>query len=232
MFFHEFEAIADEYPDLHRTVEQLDDRLSGICSPAPLRIGDLSCVLDADVNQVASVFDLLEQQGVVCAQSMVECEWCQTLMPADDFLEAVEDEDAFECSGCDRVYSRRTTPMRVYRLASHALERTIANTKQRAVEVDSPPFDEPLSERAQIVLIAMVELNAIDSDRRQTTEEIACKALGNKSEGNTLKGVMAELKTRKLINSKTGRGGGCWLTANGRQRAEKLRPGNRNSATV
>lgn len=232
MFFHEFEAIADEYPDLRKVVEQLDDRLSGICSPAPLRVGDLSCVLDADVNQVASVFDLLEQQGVVCAESMVECERCQTLMPADDYLEAVEDEDAFECSGCDRVYSRSTTLMRVYRLTSNALERTVANTRQRAVEVSSPSCDEPLCERAQIVLIAMTELDAIDSDDRQSAEAIAEKALGDRSEGNTLKGVMADLKTRKLISSKTGRGGGYWLTANGRQRAEKLHSGNRNSATV
>ena len=232
MFFHEFETIADEYPDLRKVVEQLDDRLSGICSPAPLRIDDLSCVLDADVNQVASVCDLLERQGVVYAQSMVECDRCQTLMPADDYLEAVEDEDAYECSGCDRVYSRTTTLMRVYRLSPHALERTIANTNQRAVEVSSLPCDEPLCERAQIVLLTMIELDAIDSDERQSTEAIAEKALGNRSEGNTLKGVMAELKTRKLINSKTERGGGYWLTANGRQRAEKLRSGNRNSATV
>lgn len=232
MFFHEFEAIADEYPDLHRTVEKLDDRLSGICSPAPLRIGDLSCVLDADVNQVASVFDLLEQQGVVYARSMVECDWCQTLMPAEDFLEAVEDEDAFECSGCDRVYSPSTTPMHVYRLTPHALERTIANTKQRAVEVDTPSCDDPLNERAQEVLQAMLELGAVDSDQRKPTETIAIKAIGQCADANSLKVVMSELKTRKLINSKTGRGGGCWLTANGRQRAEKLRSGNRNSATV
>ena len=34
---------------------------------------------------------------------------------------------------------------------------------------------------------------------------------------------MAELKTREFVASKTGRGGGCWLTEKGRARAEKLR---------
>jgi DNA-binding IscR family transcriptional regulator len=78
----------------------------------------------------------------------------------------------------------------------------------------------------------MLELDAIDSDRRQSTEDITMKALGHGADANALKSVMAELRTRKLIDSKTGRGGGCWLTENGRARAEKLRDLQRNSATV
>jgi len=35
-----------------------------------------------------------------------------------------------------------------------------------------------------------------------------------------------------LINSKTGSGGGCWLTEAGKRRAEKLSKSWRNSATV
>jgi hypothetical protein len=88
---------------------------------------------------------------------------------------------------------------------------------------ETPIVDEPLSERSQLVLVAMHLLEAFDSDRRKPTEEIAVKALGGGADPNALKGVMAELKTRELINSKTGRGGGCWLTESGRARAEKLR---------
>ncbi|HRX85791.1 MAG TPA: Rrf2 family transcriptional regulator [Phycisphaerae bacterium] len=85
------------------------------------------------------------------------------------------------------------------------------------------PPDEPLGERAQLVLVAMLELGAVDSDRRQSTEAIAFKALGADADANALKTVMAELKSRGLIESKTGRGGGCWLTDAGKLRAEKLR---------
>lgn len=88
-----------------------------------------------------------------------------------------------------------------------------------AVSVD----DEPLSERAQLVLIAMLELKAISSDARQSTEEIATAALGGGADANALKGVVSELNTRGHIESKTGRGGGCWLTEKGRLRGEKLR---------
>lgn len=83
--------------------------------------------------------------------------------------------------------------------------------------------DEPLGERSQLVLVAMLELDALDSDRRRSTEDIAAKAIGKDADPNSLKGVMAELNTRELIESKTGRGGGCWLTDKGRIRAEKLR---------
>lgn len=86
-----------------------------------------------------------------------------------------------------------------------------------------PTSEEPLAERAQLVLIAMLELDAVDSDRRKPTDEIAVQALGEGADPNALKGVMSDLKTRELINSKTGRGGGCWLTAKGISRASKLR---------
>lgn len=83
--------------------------------------------------------------------------------------------------------------------------------------------DDPLNERGQHVLIAMLELDAVDSDRRRTTEEIAVKALGDGTDPNALKNVMSDLKTRQYVLSKTGRGGGCWLTEKGQERARKLR---------
>ena len=90
----------------------------------------------------------------------------------------------------------------------------------------SPPVgDEPLAERAQLVLIAMLELAAFDSDQRKTTAVITSKALGETSDANALKGVMAELKTRGLVKSKKGSGGGSWLTDRGLVRAKKLNHG-------
>ena len=82
--------------------------------------------------------------------------------------------------------------------------------------------DEPLGQRAQLVLIAMLQLQAVDSDRRQPTEKIAARALGGEADANALKLVISELATRQLIQTREGRGGGCWLTEVGRRRAEKL----------
>jgi len=82
--------------------------------------------------------------------------------------------------------------------------------------------DEPLSERAQLVLAAMRELDAVDSDRRRPVEEIAPRALGPEADANALKLVLAELRAKGMARSKTGRGGGFWLTDKGRRRAERL----------
>jgi hypothetical protein len=84
------------------------------------------------------------------------------------------------------------------------------------------PVDEPLSERAQLVLVAMLQLGAVDSDKRQPTAEIAARAMGHEADANSLKPVISELATRHLIQTREGRGGGCWLTETGRRRAEKL----------
>jgi DNA-binding IscR family transcriptional regulator len=82
--------------------------------------------------------------------------------------------------------------------------------------------DEPLSDRAQLVLVAMLQLHAVDSDSRKPTADIAARAMGAEADANSLKPVMSELATRQLIQTREGRGGGCWLTEAGKRRADKL----------
>ena len=72
-----------------------------------------------------------------------------------------------------------------------------------------PTVDEPICERGQLVLVAMLELEAFDADSLKSTEEIAIKAIGDGADSNSLKSVMSELRTREFVLSKTGRGGGC-----------------------
>ncbi len=236
MFFPELEAMGREHPGLLRVVEPMDARLSAITSPAPLRPDDFACALGAEENQVVSVFELLEKAAVVTSEKMVECDHCQNLMSAKALAQAIEDEDSFECSTCSRPFHRRSRRLVVYRMTPAAVSRTKAAAKPASAqlkEVFGPPVtDEPLSERARDVLQAMLELDAVDSDRRKPTEVIALKAFGTGTDANSLKNVMAELKTRELVDSKTGRGGGCWLTDSGSVRAQKLRNPRRNSATV
>ncbi len=83
--------------------------------------------------------------------------------------------------------------------------------------------DEPLSERAQDLLLAMWEMGLFDSDHRKPTEDIAVRAFGASADANAAKTPMSELNGRGLADSRTGRGGGCWLTERGRIRGEKLR---------
>ena len=195
--------------------------------PAPLRPTDFSSVLGAEENQVVSVFELLARKGLLFTENVVECERCQNLMLAKDFFQAVDDEDEFECTGCGRAFPVDAEPISVYRMTIETLGRIKAAAQRRNGRghemFGGLHGDEPLSDRAQLVLIAMLELGARDSDIRKSTEEIAIRALGAQADGNSLKIVMSELHTRRLIETKAGRGGGCWLTGRGLARAEKLR---------
>jgi hypothetical protein len=83
-------------------------------------------------------------------------------------------------------------------------------------------LERPLSGRAKEVLVGMLELEAFDSDSCQPTSEIAQKSLGLGADASSLKSVMSDLARRKLIETREGRSGGCWLTEAGRKRAEKL----------
>jgi len=165
---------------------------------------------------------------------MIECDRCQALMSADGLTRAIANDDTFECAGCGDKFSRRSPVLVVYRMSEAALAQLNAEAApSQASTLDASQAtsaDEPLSVRAQEVLIAMLDLDAIDSDRRQSTETIAVRASGG--DANSLKTVMSDLNTRQLIASKTGRTGGCWLTARGIARAGKLRDAAGNSATV
>lgn len=234
MFFHESESTAREHPDLAPVIEGVDRRLSGVRSPSPLRPTDFSYSIEGDDNQVESVFDLLARAGVLRVEEIVECERCQTLVSADAFRHAVADEDPLDCTRCGSTFPRRSRIGVVYRLSQSALDRVAAKAPacdaRLAADRTGSDTEEPLSQRAREALVAMLDLNAIDSDRRQSTEAIAAKASGG--DANALKVVMSELKSRDLIDTRTGRGGGCWLTERGRARATKLRDGNGNPAPV
>lgn len=236
MFFHESEVIAREHPDLLRVIEGVDKRLSAVCSRSPLRPGDFACAAGAAKGQVESTFELLAKQGVLSTEDMVECERCQNFMSAAVFEQAIRDEDDLECTGCGSVLHRRSTRALVYRLTAEAILRTKANAKPLEVQLSElfgPGLgDEPLSERAQYAIVAMLNLGAVDSDSRKSAHDIAIEALGPLSDENDLKAAMVELKARLLVMSKRGRNGGCWLTAAGRSRAEKLRRRTGNSAPI
>ena len=223
MYFPESEAIARQHPDLARSIGLVDEQIASATAQVTFRPEDFAAAFHADDNQVAAVFELLAQQGVLAEVQMVECRRCHNLMPADRFFEAVEDEDRLACSACDAVFSRQAVPIWVYRLAPTTLARLDRDSPPPSRVASAVAGDEPLSTRAQSVLIAMLELGAVDSDCRQRTADISKKALGSAADVNALKGVMSDLATRGLTESKEGSGGGCWLTEKGCVRAAKLR---------
>jgi hypothetical protein len=226
MFFPESEAIVGEHGDLQHLVERIDEKLSGMVTPAPLRPCDFACALGVDAAQVAGVFDLLAERDVLFVEKMVECNGCQTLMALGDFQRAIRDEDDFECSACGREVPADCAPVSIYRMTPRTIRQTQASAKPRDVLIreafDIRTDEEPLVERARSILEAMLKMGAIDADHLQTRAKIIEVAFGKGFNPNSLKGVMVELATRRLIKTEKGRGNGSWLTEAGRKRALSL----------
>lgn len=80
----------------------------------------------------------------------------------------------------------------------------------------------PLGERDRLVLTVLKQGKAFSSDHRITTADIAKKATGKIADANQFKEVVAKLGKLRYVGTKTGRTGGCWLTAAGKLRAEQL----------
>lgn len=123
MYFRESEAIARKHRDLQALMERVDGLLATIFTGAPLRPVDFACRLKCDANQVVAIFDLLAEREVLLAQEMVECQRCQTLIPARELREAWEDGDEFDCSSCGAIFRRRAPVLRIYRMTAETLAR-------------------------------------------------------------------------------------------------------------
>ena len=98
---------------------------------------------------------------------------------------------------------------------------TNAGIWQSEGDGDKPPApDDPLCDRAQIVLQVLWQEKAVDSDSRLSTAVIVETAGG--IDPVPYKPVIADLRRRGYVNTKQGSGGGVWLTKQGKDRAAKL----------
>lgn len=82
--------------------------------------------------------------------------------------------------------------------------------------------DPVLGERARLALVALLRERAVDSDHRITAEKLAVSAVGATADANQYKAVVVYLKELGYVDTRKGRGGGCWLTPAGKARAEKV----------
>ena len=71
------------------------------------------------------------------------------------------------------------------------------------------------------ILQSLLEENATRSDCRQSSDEIAEKAVGHDS-GSSIRKYMTQLKKMDYVYSCSGPGGGYWLTTAGAGRARRL----------
>jgi len=84
--------------------------------------------------------------------------------------------------------------------------------------ITSVPADwNALTDRQRNCMRALLELRAFDADSRKTAEGIAVRAEGRGANPSGFKEPLSDLVRRGLVESRTGRAGGNWLTVEGRE---------------
>jgi len=108
MFFTESAHLAEQHPDLARVFEALDSQLGKLGPDDVIRPNDLASFLKIDPNQIRSALKMLAEEGVLSQAEVIECSYCQMAAPRSDYLEAMDEEDEYRCTSCDRPLSDRT----------------------------------------------------------------------------------------------------------------------------
>ncbi|MBI2192067.1 MAG: hypothetical protein HYU36_08790 [Planctomycetes bacterium] len=107
MFFTECARLAERHPNLAAAVEKIDAQLRQMRTAEIIRVGDLASFLRLDQNQASAVLEGLAEAGFLCPEEMVECIHCGMAVLRSDYDEALEEEDEYRCTSCDRRWEDR-----------------------------------------------------------------------------------------------------------------------------
>lgn len=118
MYFEECERLANRYPELYPVIDKIDLRLNTLPPSSIIVPETWAEVLQCRLNDVRSVFDLLDKVGLIKKTGMLQCERCGSL-----FREA-------RCPDCDdKVEVLSFSSVEVYRfdrLPEQPLESAVA----------------------------------------------------------------------------------------------------------
>jgi len=107
----------------------------------------------------------------------------------------------------------------------------VLRLRRLATELPEHKNDEiaPLSAEKKYILVAMLEMQLFSQLVPATQSEIAIKAKGPMVDGNSMKKTFSSLVKEQLIDSKSGPGGGHWLTARGNTLARSIESQGRDN---
>jgi len=108
MFLTECARLAEQYPNLAGVFEQIDSQLKAMGTAEVIRSDDLASFLNIDPNQIRSALDMLAKDGVLLRVEMIECRFCQMAAIRSEYEEALDEDDEYRCTSCDRPLTNRT----------------------------------------------------------------------------------------------------------------------------
>jgi hypothetical protein len=108
MFFTECARLAEQHPDLAFVFERLDSQLKAMGTAELIRSDDLASFLNIDPNQMRSALNMFAREGVLLRVEMIECRYCQMAALRSEYQEALNEDDEYRCTSCDRPLTDRT----------------------------------------------------------------------------------------------------------------------------
>jgi hypothetical protein len=108
MFFTECARLAEQHPDLASVFERLDSQLRAMGTAEVIRPDDLASFLIIDPNQMRSALEMFAQEGVLRRVEMIECPYCQMAALRSEYQEALDEDDEYRCTSCDRRLTEKT----------------------------------------------------------------------------------------------------------------------------
>jgi len=102
MYFTECARLAERHPNLEGAITKVDRQLAAMGTAEVIRPAEFASFLGADRNQVGSILELLARDGVLQAEEMIECTYCQMAALRSDYEDAYEEEGEYTCTSCDR----------------------------------------------------------------------------------------------------------------------------------
>jgi transcription initiation factor IIE alpha subunit len=108
MFFTECARLAEQHPDLASVFERLDSQLRAMGTAEVVRPDDLASFLNIDPNKMRSALVMFAQEGVLHRVEMIECPYCQMAALRSEYQEALDEDDEYRCTSCERRLTEKT----------------------------------------------------------------------------------------------------------------------------
>ena len=136
MFFSECGNLANDHPQLKGVIAQIDKLLSSHNDSSVFRPDDIAGNIGEKESRVSSVFDGLVKTGLLQKEEYLECPECGNLIDTKEHENAVNEDDAFECTQCQKDLSELTLTETIrYRLNPARQSQKIKEDKKPAIDI-------------------------------------------------------------------------------------------------
>ncbi len=152
MFYQECEDLANNHYDLKDVIKKIDAKLHSDRSSGILKPDIIASLINENPDEVSGIFQQLHEKGLLNQKKYIECPdpQCKNLMKTEDYDKAIENEDSFECTQCQKdLIENPPNIVEKYRLNPPKIQnKEQENDKQKDdISINEPKFNQEIPER-------------------------------------------------------------------------------------